>query len=814
MAISEIPPHAAAADHLTSGLTSRLILSYVERERGRAGVDALVRAADLGVPEERLRDEAFWFDFQTKVALFEAAKEVLEDQHAPRHIGAAAFEINVFPGLKLALRAIGSPRMVYGQIPRIARKFTWAHAFEILELSDAFARMVYSDVADVGYHEVDCDYNLGILSSVATIFERRPAQVRHFECALRGASSCVYDLSWEGPSTVLRHVARWLTASIVGGSAAHALRPKARPVAAIVPAIGALSVARRASAAQRQQRRSLEVALRDQSDAAERLAASLREMVSDLRIEEVLANIMSNAQTAATGREFSLLISEGNAFHCRRSSRVPSAVLSALEAWAAGHPAALRAPLTLDELAGVPELEGLTRDHRLPIGTLHAVPLVFRNTTLGVLIALGHGSDPFVEHEKAALDAYAAQAAIALANARLFERLEELARRDSLTGLLNHAQFHDTLDRELERAERYGHSLSVVMLDLDSFKLLNDEFGHAEGDRVLKKVAQTLQAACGPADGAYRLGGDELALVLPRTSSTRAKVVAQNIATAVAELEVGVTVSHGVGEWPHDGPSKQLVLFNADRALYAVKANEPARPAMRPGPDPPPAAFVDDVHEGEASRRQLSGVTNALARAVDAKDSYTRSHCETVAQLCGLIGTEMGLHGVGLEQLRLAGLLHDVGKIGIADAILQKPTWLTADEFEVMKTHTRLGHRIVCGAHLEQEAEWILHHHEQPDGRGYPDGLRGVEVPLEARIILVADAFEAITSDRPYRKGRPVGDALAELERHAGNQFDPHCVDALRRTLSRGAHSLFEDTSPVAASSVAAAEAPPPRRVP
>ncbi len=793
MGTSRIPSHASPAHHLTSGLTSRLVLEYVERERGRAGVNALLRAADLGVPEEQLRDETFWFDFPTKVALFEAATEVLEDPHAPRHIGAAAIEINVFPGLKLALRTIGSPRMVYAQLPRIARKFTWAHTFEILELSDAFARIGYTDVANVGYHQVDCDYNVGILASVTTLFERPPAQVRHSECALRGASSCVYDFSWEGPSSLLTHAAMWLTASVLGGSAVGALRPRALPAAAVIPAMGALSVARRASAARRQQRRSLEVELRDQRDAAQRLAASLTEMVSDLRIEEVLGNIISNAQTAATGREFALLISEGSAFHCRRSSRVPSDMLPALEAWATGHPAALRAPLTLDELTGVPELEGLATDGRLPVGALHAVPLVFRNSTLGALVALGHGSDPFVEHEKAALDAYAAQAAIALANARLLERLEELARRDSLTGLLNHAQFHDTLDRELDRADRYGHSLSVVMLDLDSFKALNDELGHAEGDRVLKEVARALQAACGPADGAYRLGGDELALVMPGASATRAREVAQNVAIAVAELEAKVTISYGVGEWPQDGPSKSLLIFNADRALYAVKPNEPARTGTtRPGPERLPAADRDDPLGGDRSRRQLRSITNALARAVDAKDSYTRSHSETVAQLCALIGKEIGFQGAGIEQLRLAGLLHDVGKIGIADAILQKQTQLTGAEFEVMKTHTTLGHKIVCGAHLEQEAEWILHHHEQPDGRGYPHGLRGEEVPLQARIILVADAFEAITSDRPYRKGRPVGDALAELERHTGTQFDPGCVDALRRTLSREGHSLFK----------------------
>jgi diguanylate cyclase (GGDEF)-like protein len=791
MGTSPTPPDAAIASHLTSGLTSRLILAYVEREGGRAGVDALLRAADLGVPEERLRDETQWFGFQTKIALLEAAQEVLEDPEAARHIGAAAFETNVFPGLKLALRTFGSPRLVYAQLPRVARKFTWAHAFEVVELSDAHARLEYTDVSGVGYHQADCDYTLGILPTATTLFERRPAHVRHVACALRGAASCVYDLSWEVPSASLEHAGKWLAGSAVAGCAAQALRPSGLPVAACVAVLGAVSVGRRALAARRQEHRCLEMALRDQREGSERLGASLREMVSDLRADEVLSHIIANAQTAATGREFALLTAEGSAFHCRRSSRVPSDMLAALEDWAAGEPAALSAPLTIDDLDGHPELAALTGDERLPVGTLHSVPLVFRDATLGLLVALGHGSDPLVEHERWALDAYAAQAAVALANARLFERLGELAKRDSLTGLLNHGQFHEGLDQGLDRAERYGHQLSVVMFDLDGFKRLNDDFGHAEGDRVLREVAHTLQASCGANDSAYRVGGDELAMVLSNSAATRARAVAREVSVAVQELNVGVTISYGIGEWPQDGPSKALLLFNADRALYAVKAKRAGGPRARPAPR---IFTADPGHPlvGGTGARQLRGVTNALARAVDAKDSYTRSHSETVARLCVLIGEGVGVGPTELEQLRLAGLLHDVGKIGIADAILQKPTGLTEAEFDVMKTHATLGHKIICGAELEQEAEWILRHHEQPDGRGYPDGLRGVEVPLESRIILAADAFEAITSDRPYRRGRPVGDALAELGRCTGTQFDARCVEALRSALSRGAHSLFE----------------------
>jgi HD-GYP domain-containing protein (c-di-GMP phosphodiesterase class II) len=155
-----------------------------------------------------------------------------------------------------------------------------------------------------------------------------------------------------------------------------------------------------------------------------------------------------------------------------------------------------------------------------------------------------------------------------------------------------------------------------------------------------------------------------------------------------------------------------------------------------------------------------------------------------VSELCALIGQALGMSRDRIAQLRLAGLLHDVGKIGIIDSILQKPGPLTDDEYQVMKTHTRLGHAIVSAAERPDEADWILHHHERIDGGGYPDGLKGDQIPLESRIILVADAYEAITADRPYRAHRSPEVALAELERCAGTQFDAGCVEALRRCIA------------------------------
>ena len=188
---------------------------------------------------------------------------------------------------------------------------------------------------------------------------------------------------------------------------------------------------------------------------------------------------------------------------------------------------------------------------------------------------------------------------------------------------------------------------------------------------------------------------------------------------------------------------------------------------------------------------------------MDAKDSYTRSHCQTVSQLCALIATEIGLTADEIGRMRLAGLLHDVGKIGIPDAILTKPSTLTEAEYEQMKRHSILGEEIVAAAGLTTEARWIRHHHERYDGAGYPEGLAGENIPLQSRIILTADAFEAMTSDRPYRKAPGRDFALAELDRHAGTQFDPQIVQAFTRTIQSTsfpvAHST-DDRAPAAPS--------------
>jgi diguanylate cyclase (GGDEF)-like protein/putative nucleotidyltransferase with HDIG domain len=362
------------------------------------------------------------------------------------------------------------------------------------------------------------------------------------------------------------------------------------------------------------------------------------------------------------------------------------------------------------------------------------------------------------------------------------DRLAQMAMTDPLTGLRNHRAFQEDLARDLQRTARTGEPLALALMDLDDLRTVNDDHGHQAGDERLQALAAAIRAAQRATDGAYRTGGDEFAVILPGARALGAMQFAQRVRALTCEGAHGpaFTVTAGISEAVGLRGRDELVR-EADLALIGAKRVH--RDVAVYGPD---LELPADGGAGSEDDRHARTLASALARAVDAKDSYTRSHCQTVSQLAATIAAELGFTGERLGRIRLAGLLHDVGKIGVPDAILNKPGRLTDEEYDVMKGHSVLGFDIVQAADMPVEARWVRHHHERFDGRGYPDGLAGGDIPLESRIILVADAFEAMTSDRPYRTAPGPEAAVAELRTHAGTQFDPTVVAALCRVLGRG----------------------------
>jgi diguanylate cyclase (GGDEF)-like protein len=359
------------------------------------------------------------------------------------------------------------------------------------------------------------------------------------------------------------------------------------------------------------------------------------------------------------------------------------------------------------------------------------------------------------------------------------ERLADVAVTDSLTGLRNHRAFHEDLARDLREVAATGSPLALIVLDVDGLKAVNDTRGHQAGDDHLTAVADELTKLLRARASVYRVGGDEFAVVLPSERAWTALELTQGFQNALAAHAGPETLAVSAGIAEATGPRDvDSVIREADLALITAKRD--AQSAVIYTPE---LEAVVAAGEADLDVDHTSSLADALSRAVDAKDSYTRSHCQTVSQLCALLATELELGPKRIGRMRLAGLLHDVGKIGVPDAILTKPAKLTAGEYEVMKRHSVLGQEIVAAAGLPTEAHWVRHHHERYDGHGYPDGLAGEDIPLESRIILAADAFEAMTSDRPYREAPGRDYAIAELRRHAGTQFDAAVVDALCRAL-------------------------------
>jgi diguanylate cyclase (GGDEF)-like protein len=355
-------------------------------------------------------------------------------------------------------------------------------------------------------------------------------------------------------------------------------------------------------------------------------------------------------------------------------------------------------------------------------------------------------------------------------------RAMRLALTDPLTGLGNHRHFHERLQRELQRAEEDGGCLTLCFVDVDDFKRINDRFGHPSGDRVLQQVAGRLRQG----GEAFRLGGDEFALLLVDHEETTALQAATSVVERIGALDLdhigAVTVSAGLATFPVQGHGRDELIRLADSALYWAKEHGKNRVRI----------YRPDVVELAELKRLAAGPDRAaryraaasLAKAVDARDAYTGSHSERVSELAARVATRVGLDAEQVELTRLAGSLHDLGKLAIPEEILRKPGELTDSERLVLERHPQIGFRMLDSLGVDPVADVVLHHHERWDGAGYPEGKRGDEIPLGARIIFVADAYDAMTSDRVYRPKRSAGEALAELERCAGTQFDPSIVAA------------------------------------
>lgn len=366
-------------------------------------------------------------------------------------------------------------------------------------------------------------------------------------------------------------------------------------------------------------------------------------------------------------------------------------------------------------------------------------------------------------------------------------RLLYLSERDGLTGLYNHRTIHAKLREALREPDA---RLAVMSLDMDGFKLLNDTYGHPVGDQILRLVADALGNSCPPTSLLGRCGGDEFMVVCLDADARLAETYAQQTRCYLQAhpfvnpegTPLPIRLCFGIADTVTGGRSPIELVAAADAALYSSK---------HAGGNAVTLHLVDGSGDTKDNLTQGTAfsVLEGLVTAIDNKDKYTRAHSEHMTQFALKLTEALGHSDETINVIRVAGLLHDIGKIGVPDTILQKPGKLTDEEYEVMKTHVTLSAAIIHGLpHLGDIIDAVANHHERWDGKGYPAGLAGDKIPLLGRIMAVADAFSAMTLDRPYRAGMEIERALQEIEKGAGSQFDPKLaqvfVEAMRSELS------------------------------
>jgi diguanylate cyclase (GGDEF)-like protein/putative nucleotidyltransferase with HDIG domain len=379
----------------------------------------------------------------------------------------------------------------------------------------------------------------------------------------------------------------------------------------------------------------------------------------------------------------------------------------------------------------------------------------------------------------------------------LIARLYDAARTDPLTKLSNRRGFREQLDLELERARRHGGAMTVLAGDLDDFKDINDLRGHHVGDLALQRAARLLSEGKRSTDTAARVGGEEFALILPDTGREAAFALAEHLRIGLCEEfakdPTPLTISFGLSVYPEHGETAASLIHAADQALYAAKESGRNQTVLHSQALRAELRIPSDVRDVGGERFVMAVLE--MAEAVDLRFSGSARHSETVGRYAEMMARELGLPEHRVSRIRLAGILHDIGKAGVPNSILHKPGPLNEDEYEQIKRHPQLGAQMIEHVSLSDVREWVAAHHERPDGLGYPLGLHAGQIPLEARIVAVADAYEAMTSDRPYRDSIGYEAALAELRHCAGTQFDGRVVQAFIAVLSREAMRIGTDVA-------------------
>jgi len=434
------------------------------------------------------------------------------------------------------------------------------------------------------------------------------------------------------------------------------------------------------------------------------------------------------------------------------------------------------------------QLSRLARDEG--IRGFVCLPLTSRSGRLGVIYFYRRDRDDFEPAEVELLVTFAHIAASAIENARLYARLESEARTDALTGLYNRRVFERRLDEEHRRARRYGKSYALLMLDVDHFKGINDQYGHPAGDAVLAALGRLLALQVRDVDTAARYGGEEFAVILPEISSGAVKEIGERVCRRIAATpftlpdgrQIHVTVSIGISSYPGCAADVRSLVSTADQALYLAKQAGRNRvllyrETLKARLEKDPGLIVALLTESLDHARSIAAAVSTVA-------PFLRHHTDRVMQATSQLADALRLPPADRETLRLAALLHDIGMLTIPGTVLNKHTPLAAEEQQLIRQHPLTAAAWLAQVPgLENVVPVVRQHHERFDGRGYPDGLRGEQVSLLARALALADAYASMIGEWPGRHAYTPREALAKIRAGAGTQFDPQLVEEFLRAL-------------------------------
>ncbi len=445
--------------------------------------------------------------------------------------------------------------------------------------------------------------------------------------------------------------------------------------------------------------------------------------------------------------------------------------------------------------------------HYLSASAAAILPLCAGEKCLGVMIV----GDNNYESSSEIYKLMSSYLALFIQNKELSDKVLLNTHTDALTNLNNHRKFQEILTQEIDKANRTDTKTSVVIFDINNISQINKDFGPAKGDEIIKLVSDKIKQNIRNNDSAARYGGDEIAIVLPDTNTDDAKYLAEYLTYTLSCCLVDgvgpIKVSVGIATYPDSTKDQEKLLILAEQAMYISKSKG-YKNGMSTIVCTNDFDFWDDMalssfasviakrhsqiginfdeelvnkfhNEEIISQNHLIEVVTSLASAIDAKDEYTKGHSSSVSRYSEALARSLNLPEKDVERIKLGAILHDIGKIGIPENVLKKPSRLTDEEWEIMKQHPTIGAEKVLlpNESLHDLIPIVKYHHEHWDGSGYPEKLKGEEIPLAARIVSVADAYHALISDRPYRKGLSVEKACEILKLGAGIQWDKRLVD-------------------------------------